>query len=80
MSKFTIVIHGGAGTILREHMTGDLEAAYTEGLKTAVDAGFAVLEQGGAAINAVKAAMFFSMRGADRSLPKKVCRRWMLRS
>jgi len=57
MSKFTIVIHGGAGTILREHMTGDLEAAYTEGLKTAVDTGFAVLEQGGAAINAVKAAI-----------------------
>src|SRR5205814_4576148 len=57
MSKFTIVIHGGAGTILREHMTSDLEAAYTEGLKTGVDTGFAVLEQGGAAINAVKAAI-----------------------
>jgi beta-aspartyl-peptidase (threonine type) len=57
MSKFTIVIHGGAGTILKEHMTPDLEAAYTEGLKTAVGAGFAVLEQGGAAINAVKAAL-----------------------
>ena len=57
MSKFTIVIHGGAGTILREYMTPDLEAAYTEGLKTAVDTGYAVLEQGGAAINAVKAAI-----------------------
>src|SRR5438477_7545371 len=57
MSKFTIVIHGGAGTILREHMTPDLEAAYTEGLKIAIDTGYAVLEQGGAAINAVKVAM-----------------------
>src|SRR5678815_2376101 len=57
MSKFTIAIHGGAGTILRGHMTADLEVAYTEGLKAAVDAGFAVLEQGGAAINAVKAAI-----------------------
>src|SRR6266567_7620426 len=57
MSKFTIVIHGGAGTILREHMTPDLEAAYTEGLKTAVDTGYAVLEEGGSAINAVKAAI-----------------------
>src|SRR5678815_577884 len=57
MSKFTIAIHGGAGTILREHMTADLEVAYTEGLKVAVDAGFAVLEQGGAAVNAVKAAI-----------------------
>ena len=57
MSKFTIAIHGGAGTILKELMTPDLETAYTEGLKTAVDAGFAVLEQGGAAVNAVKAAI-----------------------
>jgi len=57
MSKLTIVIHGGAGTILREHMTADLEVAYTEGLKAAVNAGFAVLEQGGAAVNAVKAAI-----------------------
>ena len=57
MPKFTIAIHGGAGTILREHMTPDLEVAYTEGLKTAVDTGFAVLEQGGAAINAAKAAI-----------------------
>src|SRR4029079_11645614 len=57
MSKFTIAIHGRAGTILKAHMTPDLETAYTAGLKTAVDAGFAVLEQGGAAVNAVKAAI-----------------------
>jgi beta-aspartyl-peptidase (threonine type) len=57
MSKFTIVIHGGAGTILREHMTPELEEAYLDGLKKGVDAGYGVLEQGGAAINAVKAAI-----------------------
>ena len=57
MSKFTIVIHGGAGTILREHMTPELEEAYMEGLKRGVEAGYGVLEQGGAAINAVKAAI-----------------------
>src|SRR5215470_13750437 len=57
MSKFTIVIHGGAGTIVREQMTADLEEAYQEGLKGGVDAGYGVLEQGGAAINAVKAAI-----------------------
>jgi beta-aspartyl-peptidase (threonine type) len=57
MSKFTIVIHGGAGTILKEHMTPDLEAAYLEGLKTGLEAGYAVLEQGGTATNAVKAAL-----------------------
>jgi beta-aspartyl-peptidase (threonine type) len=38
-------------------MTPDLEAAYTEGLKSGVDAGYAVLEQGGSAVNAVKAAI-----------------------
>jgi L-asparaginase / beta-aspartyl-peptidase len=57
MSKFTIVIHGGAGTILREHMTPELEEAYLDGLKQGADAGYGVLEQGGAAINAVKAAI-----------------------
>jgi len=57
MSKFTIVIHGGAGTILKEHMTPDLEAAYMEGLEIAVEAGYAVLEQEGEAVNAVKAAL-----------------------
>jgi beta-aspartyl-peptidase (threonine type) len=57
MSKLTIVIHGGAGTILREHMTPELEEAYLQGLKRGVDAGYGVLEQGGAAINAVKASI-----------------------
>ena len=57
MSKFTIVIHGGAGTILKEQMTPDLEAAYMEGLKSGVEAGYAVLEKGGTAVNAAKAAI-----------------------
>ncbi len=57
MSKFTIVIHGGAGTILREHMTPELEAAYMDGLRAGLDAGYGVLHEGGAAVNAVKAAI-----------------------
>ena len=57
MQKFTIVIHGGAGTILKEDMTPDLEQAYILGLKDAVNAGYAVLEEAGAATNAVKAAI-----------------------
>ena len=57
MSKYTLVIHGGAGTILKEDMTPDLEAAYQQGLEAALNAGFAVLDQGGTAINAVKAAI-----------------------
>ena len=57
MQKFSIAIHGGAGTILREDMTPELEAAYIKGLRDALDAGYAVLEEGGAAANAVKAAI-----------------------
>jgi beta-aspartyl-peptidase (threonine type) len=57
MSKFTIVIHGGAGTILKNDMTPDLEKAYSEGLQVALDAAFAVLEEEGSSVNAVKAAL-----------------------
>jgi len=57
MGKFTMAIHGGAGTILKEDMTPELEAAYLEGLNNALNAGYAVLEQGGNAVNAVKAAI-----------------------
>ncbi len=57
MGKITIAIHGGAGTILKEDMTPDLETAYLKGLQTALDAGYAVLEEGGSAVNAVKAAV-----------------------
>jgi len=56
MSKVTLAIHGGAGTILREDMTPELEAAYLSGLQIALDAGYAVLSEGGSAVNAVKAA------------------------
>ncbi|MCW5917800.1 MAG: isoaspartyl peptidase/L-asparaginase [Ferruginibacter sp.] len=52
-----MAIHGGAGTILKSDMTSDLEQAYARGLEDAVNAGYAVLEEGGSAINAVKAAV-----------------------
>ncbi len=57
MSNYTIVVHGGAGTILKEDMTPELEKAYQEGLQKALDASYAVLEQGGTAVNAIKAAV-----------------------
>jgi beta-aspartyl-peptidase (threonine type) len=52
---YTLVIHGGAGTILKEDMTTELEQAYMLALKEALEAGYAVLEEGGSAINAIKA-------------------------
>ena len=57
MQPFSLVIHGGAGTILKEDMTPELEKAYLQGLQNALDAGYAVLEEGGSATNAVKAAI-----------------------
>jgi len=56
MQKLTMVIHGGAGTITREEMDPELEVAYLQGLQGALDAGYAVLKEGGSALNAVKAA------------------------
>ncbi|MFI5132254.1 MAG: isoaspartyl peptidase/L-asparaginase family protein [Chitinophagales bacterium] len=56
MNRFTLTIHGGAGTILKKNMTAEREAAYRKGLEDALDAGFLVLEKGGSAINAVLAA------------------------
>ncbi|GAC1439637.1 MAG: isoaspartyl peptidase/L-asparaginase [Sediminibacterium sp.] len=57
MSNFTIVVHGGAGTILKDDMTPELELAYQEGLRQALNISYAVLEEGGTAVNAVKAAL-----------------------
>lgn len=57
MNRYTIVIHGGAGTILKEDMTPELEEAYQKGLEEALTAGYGVLERGGSAVNAIKAAL-----------------------
>jgi L-asparaginase / beta-aspartyl-peptidase len=57
MSKYTLVIHGGAGTILKKDMTDEKEAAYRKGLDDALHAGYTLLEKGGSAIDAVRAAV-----------------------
>jgi beta-aspartyl-peptidase (threonine type) len=57
MQAFSLVIHGGAGTILKSDMTAALEKAYIQGLDEALSVGYAVLENGGSAVNAVKAAI-----------------------
>ncbi|MEO6546347.1 MAG: isoaspartyl peptidase/L-asparaginase [Ferruginibacter sp.] len=57
MQKISLAIHGGAGTILKKDMTPSLEQAYMQGLEDALATGYAVLEKGGSAIEAVKAAV-----------------------
>lgn len=54
---FSIAIHGGAGTILKTDMTPELENAYFQALEEALEAGYAVLDAEGSAVNAVKAAV-----------------------
>lgn len=56
MNKFSIAIHGGAGTILKSEMTDELEKAYRQGLQAALDAGYTVLQNGGSSLEAVKMA------------------------
>lgn len=52
-----IAIHGGAGTLPRAEMTPDQEATYRAGLAAALDAGYAVLEDGGTSLDAVTVAV-----------------------
>lgn len=57
MNKFSIAIHGGAGTILKSEITAEQEQAYLSGLKEALLAGYDVLSKNGSAMDAVKAAV-----------------------
>jgi L-asparaginase / beta-aspartyl-peptidase len=57
MQPYSLVIHGGAGTILKADMTPELENAYKTALQEALHAGYAILEQQGTATDAVKAAI-----------------------
>jgi len=55
--KFTIAVHGGAGTISKKSMTSEKEAAYLKALDEALDSGYRILEKNGDALDAVKAAV-----------------------
>ncbi|UTT83731.1 isoaspartyl peptidase/L-asparaginase [Vibrio pelagius] len=54
---FSIAIHGGAGTILREQMSDELKAGIVEALEKSVLAGHQILQSGGDALGAVVAAV-----------------------
>lgn len=53
--KFALVIHGGAGTILKKNMTPKKEAAYRAKLEESLKAGYKILSSGGSALDAVEA-------------------------
>ena len=53
-NNFGIVVHGGAGTILKENMTLELEEKYKNALKEAVVIGYEILNDGGTSQKAVE--------------------------
>jgi beta-aspartyl-peptidase (threonine type) len=54
---FAIAVHGGAGTLPASELTPEKRRAFNDGLESALRAGFAILEQGGAGLDAVVAAV-----------------------
>ena len=53
-TTFGIVIHGGAGTILKENMSEEMEKAYRDKLTEAIAVGHAILKAGGTSQDAVE--------------------------
>ena len=57
--KVVLVIHGGAGTILRSQMTPERERAYQQALTEALQKGYNILKNGGTALDATEAVVRF---------------------
>jgi beta-aspartyl-peptidase (threonine type) len=57
MKNFAIVLHGGAGTILKENMTPELEKEYLAKMDEALEKGYDTLKKGGKSADAVVAAI-----------------------
>ena len=53
-SGVAIVIHGGAGTILKKNMSDEKERLYKEKLKEAISIGYQILKDGGSSLDAVE--------------------------
>ena len=51
---FAIVVHGGAGTIIKANMSNEMELAYNQKLEEAVNTGYKILENGGTSLDAVE--------------------------
>lgn len=51
--EYAIVIHGGAGTILKKNMTDERDKEYRDALNHALDIGEKILAEGGSSLDAV---------------------------
>lgn len=56
-SKIAVVIHGGAGTLIKGQMTSEKEKAYRKDLQMALDLAYQILEKKGSAVDAVEMAV-----------------------
>lgn len=56
--EFGIVIHGGAGTILKKNMTPEKEAAYEKTLEEVLKTGYKLLKKGKTAVEVVEACIW----------------------
>ncbi|MBL0305326.1 MAG: isoaspartyl peptidase/L-asparaginase [Chitinophagaceae bacterium] len=56
-NKYVLVIHGGAGTIVKSQMSPERENAYKAALEKALQTGNDILKSGGTALDAVEAAV-----------------------
>lgn len=54
-NKYGLVIHGGAGTILKSNMTLEKETEYISKLNEALQTGYKILDNGGSSLDAVVA-------------------------
>ncbi|MGN7721391.1 isoaspartyl peptidase/L-asparaginase family protein [Chitinophaga sp. 22620] len=55
--NYVLVIHGGAGTILKKNMTPEREALVRAGLEAALKKGYEVIQAGGSSLDAVEGAI-----------------------
>ncbi|WP_396602468.1 isoaspartyl peptidase/L-asparaginase family protein [Algibacter sp. R77976] len=53
-AEFSIIIHGGAGSIRRDNMSKEKEAEYRQKLEEAIRVGYDILKAGGTSLDAVQ--------------------------
>ncbi|BDU76727.1 isoaspartyl peptidase/L-asparaginase family protein [Mesoterricola sediminis] len=56
-APFGLVVHGGAGSVTAQRYPPPADKPYRDGLERALAAGYAILEKGGSAVDAVEAAV-----------------------
>lgn len=53
--KYVLVVHGGAGTILKKNMSPEQETAYRAGLQEALNTGYKLIQAGKSSLDVVEA-------------------------